>query len=488
MGSSLSANMRRIAGKRPVTAHESAAHESKNEEPAHDIDSRPSPEHEAAELTDAQIEDATAINAQEVLPPELDALFVDEYSTNRYHIEFKGYLTNHTADVLLAMNKLGYPLPTIRKYLKWYRELRNLEDSSPLQKAPGSEEVNLSELSEIRGRRTNFYGIYQLMERDLTNPSSHDHCLASFINARFPAVSGGVAGALLHPLIHCGYGVSVMNRKMILEGISYLEHSSLPLEYSPSSEALSQHEGNLSVLEVLDRIRNEGKVEQCLADHLHEFDHLQRGGIQPAFICLSAFGQPLIAEYVAMFRKTVPSMTANYAVNRNHRCKELTKLKRYLLSLAFDLYAYSESLENSDFVLLHGVTAAWSLCQILVYLKEADDVNHAVMNFLCVLIAVFVVQREQSMARGREEAARRRPMWTKQTMARLALKLQNEAMDEVFRDEHVYKLLAVALDCFDDGFIDETTAVVAVRKAISFPLNVIGRGSRIKEDQNMHSV
>jgi len=194
----------------------------------------------------------------------------------------------------------------------------------------------------------------------------------------------------------------------------------------------------------------------------------------------------VIAEYVAMMRKTIPSMTVSYDENRNQHSKELNKLKQYLLSLTLKLYTFSQSLEYNDFVLLHGVTAAWSLCQILPYLK-VNDVNKVVQNFMCVLIAVFVIQKAHSMDKGMEEAARWRSVESRRMMAELALKLKGEALSGTFRDEHVYKLLAVALDCLEDGSIDDTTALLAVRKVINYPLTVTGRGNRINEDQDNHS-
>ena len=155
-----------------------------------------------------------------------------------------------------------------------------------------------------------------------------------------------------------------MNRKIILEGISYLEFSYLPYEYNPSEHILAEHDGKMDVLDVLDLIRVEGKLEKCFTDHSQELLSIDRGGIQPAFILLSQFGQELISEYVAMFRNNIPMMTVPFDENRNIHSKELLSIKRFLMSLTIKLYALSTSLEYNVCLCLQR-----SICPHCVHLK-----------------------------------------------------------------------------------------------------------------------
>ena len=148
-------------------------------------------------LSEAQIVDLTTTCIQPTLSPELNDLFVKEYSTNKLHIEYKGFLSNHLADCMIAQNNMKYHLSTIRKYMEWYNERRQLEDPADFASDP-LESLDLSQIIQFRGSRTNYYGIYKMMEYALENTYNND--LASFINDRFPVVSGGIAGALIHPV------------------------------------------------------------------------------------------------------------------------------------------------------------------------------------------------------------------------------------------------------------------------------------------------
>ena len=280
---------------------------------------------------------------------------------------------------------------------------------------------------------------------------------------------------------------------MILEGISYLEYTYLGFEYNPSKHSLAEHDGNMSVYQVLDLIRAQGKVEQIITDRTTELWDIKRGGLQPALILLSQYAQPVISDYVAMFRYTIPLMTVSYEENRNRYTKELQKLQEYILSLTVKLYTYSTSLQYNDFVILHGVTAGWSLCQILPYLKKVDDINQSVRHFMCVLVAVFVIQRAQSMSHGMQQALSLKcprgvdeASYWRRLIAQWVYKLKGEAMEEVFHDEHVYKLVSVALDCLEDGVIDEKLAYLAIRKVAKYPLIVRGR-TDYEQDQAIHS-
>ena len=444
-------------------------------------------------LSKVQIQDLITTCHAPTISSELNELFVATYSTNRYHIEYSGFLSNHLSHGMLAMHQLNYPFTTIQNYMKWYTAKKHLEPSLehiPIDTVHLTSEQWKDEYSKWRGSRTNFYEIYNLFECQLSNPSLYNNDLASFINDQFTLVSGGQCGALLHGLIHFGYGISCMNRQMILEGISYLEHSYLEFAYNPSDEILERHDGNMDIIEVLDLIRSDGTLRKCIYDHFDEVEHLKIGGIQPPLVLLSQYEQPLISQYVAMFRNTIPLLTVNFEENRNCYLNEIWRLKQYLLSLTVKLFAYSESLEYCDFVNLHLVTSAWSLCEILPYLKSIDDINRSVLEYLCVAVAVFVGQMEQDMSKGMGQEAKEysdeSADW-RYLMAEIAYNLKEDALNEIFHDEHVYKLVAVVLECLENGMIDEKLAYLAIRKAAEQPLIIRGISRKIKEERQMNS-
>ena len=112
---------------------------------------------------------------------------------------------------------------------------------------------------------------------------------------------------------------------------------------------------------------------------------------------------------------------------------------------------------------------------------------------MCVLIAVFVIQRAQGLVDGisvetdvPSTSMQNGDVYWKRMMAGFVCKLKEDALEGMFHDEHVYKLVAVVLDCLQDGLIDNKMAYLAIRKVTQHSLIVTGRSSGINADQDNH--
>ena len=114
------------------------------------------------------------------------------------------------------------------------------------------------------------------MKSDLENKDTFNNDIDRFIANRFPSFSSGQSGSLLHGLIHLGYGLSCKNKQVILEGMSYIPHSYLHFDYKPPSND-ETYDGNLSILKVLDMIRQDGILKQNLYDNFHKVLHIPLG-------------------------------------------------------------------------------------------------------------------------------------------------------------------------------------------------------------------
>ena len=66
------------------------------------------------------------------------------------------------------------------------------------------------------------------------------------------------------------------------------------------------------------------------------------------------------------------------------------KCGTWLVDMATTVYTIAE--RRNDFFLLHGVTAAWALKQLLPCLKSHEDITTTVTSFLTTLIAVYIVR------------------------------------------------------------------------------------------------
>jgi len=128
---------------------------------------------------------------------------------------------------------------------------------------------------------------------------------------------------------------------------------------------------------------------------------------------------------------------------------------------------------NNDYFLLHGVTAAWALRQLLPHLPPPRR-RAAAHTLLCALLGAFVVQGSPPLSP---------PPPVCGVGARAALDAEARALlgAAELHNEHVYKLAqVVTLRCDEaagaGGAADELLAlgVAAVRLSVAVPLS--GRG------------
>eukprot|EP01084_Bolivina_argentea_P237001 398414_1 len=434
-------------------------------------------------LSTAEIKDLLTTCKEPTLNHELNTFFINNYSTNKYYIEYNGFLSNHISHGMIALWKLKCTESTIHNFMKWYKKEKNLQSFTTSNKSSNNTMTyKWKDLYSWIGTRSNFYDIYNMMKTDLENKTLYNNNISTFISDRFPLFSNGQSGSLLHGLIHLGFGITCMNKQIILEGMSYIPHSYLQFDYKTPIN--NTHGGNTDILSVFNLIRKEGKLKKCLQDNFHKVEHIPLGLGQQPLICLSKYGQNIINKYISMFIGTIPLITINCDENRNMYMNQLSKLKKYLLCLMVMLYTYGNGLDYNDFVLLHGVTAAYSVTQILPYLKSIHDINRTVLQFISVAVATFVIQFEANIEIGLEESKLKydenKGNW-KYLMAGIVYNLKNDANNGIFYDEHVYKLVFVVLECLEYDIVDEEMAYYAIRKAAEKPLIIRTIGHQIKD-------
>ena len=115
-------------------------------------------------------------------------------------------------------------------------------------------------------------------------------------------------------------------------------------------------------------------------------------------------------------------------------CWQMTVLGHWLTDCALAVYAMSQA--RNDFFLIHGVTAAWSLCQILPVFADQTEAGQAeamkaIRVFVCGLIAVYVAQGCPALTESQLDVKVR--TW------------EQIISDALSRDcdEHIYKLVQV---------------------------------------------
>ena len=268
------------------------------------------------------------------------------------------------------------------------------------------------------------------------------------------AVSSGISGAAFHGLIHLGYGMSINNTQLILEGMTYLAHSYLPFKYCPSETAGPTVK---SMLELLEMVKREDKLRQIVMDN-YENEEIQSrtpGAFQRGMICLSVYGQECISNYTARLIQNIPKMRSE---------SDLYAVRKWLLKNMIMVYTFGDGIDTNDFFILHGVTSCWSLCEIFKYL-EAENVNKAMIEFVNAVVAAYVVQGAPDV-KIMDDRSMSEDYMRKQ-IAKIVYGLLYEIeSNDTYKDEHVYKLIQVILECLEEDIIDLSCAYYAINKSM----------------------
>ena len=116
--------------------------------------------------------------------------------------------------------------------------------------------------------------------------------------------------------------------------------------------------------------------------------------------------------------------------------KVVDDLAKWVVDQAIAVYQGAET--RNDFFLLHAVTSAWSLRQLLkVDLPEADAME-TLAHFLCAFMAFYLVQRRPKIL----EANLKTPDDVSSVSWDDIIKMTLEK-DVGLTDEHIYKLVQV---------------------------------------------
>ena len=345
---------------------------------------------------------------------------MEDNTTRRFHIEYQDYLTNHMSHGLHALRVLQAPPDTVKRFvLHQYTKLedaglhRDREDAGP----------QLS-VAELLGAQHSFYKLYAHYEDLLKD--KFQGSTRPLVTSEFATLSPGLMGAALHGLIHLGYGLASGQPWFVCEGLAYLHQHYLPL--GPAGEAPKLDcfgAGELSLLEVVKQLRCDDALIRFMHDSQKE--RLGGGEFSRKVHALFKYKPDILLRYVHRIKTPETLRAGTFTLS------DVPELRKWLIDSAVVVYALAET--PNDFFLLHGVTAAWGLGNILPILKDADQVLDVVRTFLCALCAVYLAQGSpplQTELLSSTEGASY--AWAD---------LVYTAMELDHGDEHTYKLMQV---------------------------------------------
>eukprot|EP01063_Lacrimia_lanifica_P004414 TRINITY_DN12472_c0_g3_i1.p2 TRINITY_DN12472_c0_g3~~TRINITY_DN12472_c0_g3_i1.p2 ORF type:complete len:617 (+),score=221.55 TRINITY_DN12472_c0_g3_i1:2-1852(+) len=344
---------------------------------------------------------------------------VEEHGSQRWHQEFNTFLSSHLACGVVGLARLGADEERARQWIAAYS--KKLEPAAAhIHSEEQGEDTALTDLAALRGQRRNYYQVLKLYRARLEETYGGD--VRRLIRGDFPALSGGVAASLLHCIINLGYTVNSGSEACMLESMVYLHHSHKDIQYDPADPALRIEEfghGALSFADALRALREQRSglvaAQQAAEKRMREASGWFSSTPQYRIAAMLEDGGRLMQLAHSL---AVPTT-------------EAVPLGEWLLDAAIELYALCE--HRNEFVLVHGVTSTWALCQVLPLLDARDGLV-AVRAMLCVLLAAYAAQGCPELTRAVAEP----------TLLALedwrAFCTATAARDE---DEHLYKIVAI---------------------------------------------
>ena len=186
-------------------------------------------------------------------PTWLKKILLDN-STDKFYIEYGGYLSNHIAHGCIALYMLGASEARILKFAEDY-----CKELEPKENHCHADNKDFQSIKEYRGKHVGFYAILNHFDNLLGTKYS---TIEDFVESEIPQLLPGMLGAALHGIIQIGYGLRASSDRTVLEGLAYLHHSYEPPidKHGKSENTLVTNlnlfgQGTAEILTILDELR-----------------------------------------------------------------------------------------------------------------------------------------------------------------------------------------------------------------------------------------
>ena len=377
---------------------------------------------------------------------------LDEQSTHKHFIEYRVFLSNHLAHGIIALHKLGATDDDLQAFVSRY--IPRLEAAKDHQE-PDASAVHPDKpayIAELLGQRKDFY--FLLREYQERLQKQYGGKLDAFVRGEFAQLADGLHCAALHPLIHTGYGLSVGSATIVVEGLAYLHFSHMrtrPIPRDGSERCVDIFDALKRLKEstgLMAKVKTYAAVKTFMPGITGEFQRFV------GVLCSHPYVRSQVQLLVESLQLPAWFNLADASVS------DVRRLMDTVLHWALTVYACAE--KRNDFFLLHGVTGAWSLLQVLQTYTDPLPAFDAVQTYIATLFAAYMAQGSPALQLEHLQAA---PANT--TMNELC----QEALGLTV-DEHVYKLVQVCYDLSQQHSEPDNVTLykVACRCAIDHPL------------------
>ena len=362
----------------------------------------------------------------------MDKLLV-EHSTQKYFIlHNNGMFFNHMAHGLVALHHLGVSEEALENFAEAYGSLL---DRPEKYEKDGSFNPD-SGVQDLMGKKKGYYFLVDHYERLLKEEYSDS--LEEIVRCEFPKLKRGIGAFALHGLIHVGYGCTARCARVVCEGLAFLHYACEPLTINPGTFSTERFgKGDKEVTEVLEMVRNDKTLQERVHKMVKELDPtVPERDFQHQMIVLLAHMGDSLSRYVQQIRLTEifePEIDS----------PGMPDIKAKLLKWAVDcaIIMFGGADRHNDFFLLHGVTSAWSLMQVMTLFDDPEEIINTMHTYLCCIFAVYIAENCPKVSVNKLLSDAKEANMTWETIIERAIATHPDG-----GQEHIYKLVQVCWD------------------------------------------
>ncbi len=302
-----------------------------------------------------------------------------------WHIEYKGYLSNHITHNWIALDAAGVNADK----MQWWEDIyTNKIPASPTSEsrtleAPRNNPIDYTEITDANWlNNLQSIRIAFPLYRDFFDTKIAELGLSVCLKRYYPTLSEGMAGAALHAVIHTGWAVDVESDDMAAEGLAYMATAFQPLATgSVHSNYQLWSPDAPSPIEALKQILNDDRITQLaeqakLLSKTPDYKKLNRGSFQQRLITFDNSEQPMALFLNEMVTLKLPAIGQDL----NAVIEELTVIAVSALHGS-----------DNEFFILHGLTSLHAVLCVLPHLDEHAQRN-ALGYWFRALVATIIVQ------------------------------------------------------------------------------------------------
>ena len=347
---------------------------------------------------------------------------LEKYNTSKFYIVFlKLGAANHLPQGIIALARLGASEERIEKFVNWYKT-RLEEPTGPTAQIW---ETKDRDVEKLLGANKNFYQLLNYFTEKLEIDYNSDVDL--LVRNEFDKLQNGMMQVALHGVIRLGYACAVKSARSVCEGLAYMYMTYEPLVTSEKANVIGRGEHELKY--VLNMLRKDEDLIQYLSQENEEYFYKRA--------CkMARLKGDVLLHYATLIKTPVLDLESD-------SMEAVRSLSKWVIDCAVDLYVSAEF--KNDFYLLHGITASWSLYQVLQSYVDPEPAIGAIQTFLCCLLAAYLCEGCPEVSCPIEPETFKYTEWKDIVQATL----------EGAPDEHVYKLVQVVKDMSTETEDDE---------------------------------